>query len=97
MPLVCGRGGEWHTTEAVDVLQPILSKLLIDYTVTTRGVIETMLISDNANVCQTAEEHEGAKLELLLYGRRSETNKQVPSAHSFKVDSRRLKNTPDKS
>ena len=60
-------------------------------------MIETMLVSNDADVCQTTEEHERSKLELLFHRRRCETRKQVASAHSFEVDPGRLENTPDKS
>jgi len=79
------------------VLEPILSKLLIDDAVAARGVIEAVLVGNNADVGQTTEEYERSKLELLFYGRCRETDKQVTSTHSFKVYPGRLENTPNKS
>lgn len=94
--LVGDLSGGWHATEAVDVLEPILSELLVDDAVTARGVIEAVFVSNNADVCQTTEEYERSKLELLFDGRRCETDKQVTSTHSFKADPGRLENTPNK-
>ena len=69
--LVCGYLHDlWHATEAIDVLQPILRKFLIDDAVAARGVVEAMRIGNDANVCQTAEEYQGSKLELLFDWRR---------------------------
>ena len=98
LTLICGDLHDlWHATEAVDVFQPILIKLLVDDAVVARGVVEAVLIGNDADVRQATEEHERPKLELLLNRRRRETCKQVTRAHSFEVDSRRLENTPHKS
>jgi hypothetical protein len=35
-------------------------------------MVETMLVGNNADVCETAEEHEGSKLELLVRSGRRE-------------------------
>jgi len=59
-------------------------------------VIEAMLVSNNADVCEAAKEHERAKLELLLNGRGLEARKQVTSARSLEVDPRRLEDGPYK-
>ena len=60
-------------------------------------MIEAVLVGNDANVCQTTEEHEGSKLELLFNRWRCETCEQVTRAHSFEVDPGRLINTPHKS
>src|SRR5215211_9157056 len=95
--LVCHRCCKRHAAEAVDALHPILSKLRIDNSVTTRGMIEAMLVSNHANVFQTTEEYEGAKLELLFHRRLLEAHKEVASARSFKIDSARLEDAPHES
>ena len=79
------------------MLQPILSKFLIDYAVAARGVVEAVLVSNDADVRQTTEEHERSKLELLFSRRGCETRKQVSRTHSLEVDPCRLENTPNKS
>ena len=60
-------------------------------------MIEAMLVSNDADVRQTTEEHERSKLELLFNGAGCEASKQVARARAFEVDSGRLKNTPHKS
>jgi hypothetical protein len=59
-------------------------------------VIETVLVSNNADVCQTTEENKRSKLELFALRRRLKTCKQIASARSFEVDSACLEDAPDK-
>src|SRR5262249_37855527 len=80
----------------VDVLQPIISKFLVDNTVMARSVIEAMLVSDHANVCQATEEHECSKLELLTFRWCLEVSKEAASAFSFETDPARLEDAPNK-
>src|SRR5215213_1028741 len=56
-----------------------------------------MLVSNNADVCQTTEEHERSKLELLIYRRGLKARKQVTGARSLEADASGLVNGPDKS
>ena len=60
-------------------------------------MIEPVRVSNYADVRQPAEEYERAKLELLFNRSRLEASKQVACARAFEVDSRRLKNAPNKS
>jgi hypothetical protein len=59
--------------------------------VVARRVIEAMLVSNNADVCEATEEHERAKLELLLNRYGLEAQKQVASARSLEVYPARMK------
>src|SRR5690349_7492550 len=54
-----------------------------------------MRVSNNADVFQTAEEHEISKLELLSFGNGFEMRKQVASAFSREVDPTRLEDGPN--
>src|SRR6185437_355278 len=60
-------------------------------------MIEAMLVSNNADVCQVAEEHERPKLKLLFRGRRLEALEQGASTRSLEVDARRVIDGPHKS
>jgi len=60
-----------------------------------RGVIEAMLVSNNANVRQVTEEHERPKLKLVFNRRRLEARKQVASARSLEVDAGRVVDGPN--
>ena len=88
---------ERHAAEAVNVLQPILVKLLIDNSVATRRVVEPMLVRNDADVRQATEEYERSKFELLFNRSGLEASKQVARARTFKVNPARLKNAPHKS
>ena len=63
---------------------------------TPRRMIETMLVSNHADVFQTTEEHESSKLKLLFHRHGLEARKQVASARSLEVDPRRLEDGPYK-
>src|SRR5215216_125715 len=60
-------------------------------------MVEPMLVSDHAHVCQTTEEYECSKLELVVYRSGLEASKQVACARAFEVDPGRLKDAPHKS
>lgn len=62
-----------------------------------RGVVETILVSNHANVRKSTEEHERTKFEVFFFRRRCEAREEIASTDAFKADPRSLKNTPDKS
>src|SRR5688500_13703494 len=57
-------------------------------------MIETMLVSYNADVCEPAEEHERAKFVLFFGCGCCKASEEVASADSFEANSRCLKDAP---
>ena len=64
---------------------------------TTRGMVETLVVSDNPNVGKPVEEDQCAKLELVVRRRRSKACPKRSRAGALKVDSYRLESTPNES
>ena len=62
-----------------------------------RGVVETILVSDDANVRESTKEDERAKLVILFFRRRREASEEIASTYALKANPRSLKNTPNKS
>ncbi len=60
-------------------------------------MIETMLVSNNADVCESVEEYERAKFVLLVRSNRREASKQRAGAAAFEVDAAGVEDTPHKS
>jgi hypothetical protein len=50
-------------------------------------VVEAILIRNNADVCETAEENQRAKLVLLFWRRRFKPRPEVASTRSFEINS----------
>ena len=60
-------------------------------------MIETMLVSYDADVCESTEEYERAEFELLIGSGSFEAGKQRARTAAFEVDAGRIEDTPHKS
>jgi len=60
-------------------------------------VVETVLVGNDADVCEAIEEHERSKLVLLFRCGRRETGKQRAGTAALEVDSGCVEDTPHES
>lgn len=75
-----------NLTETVDPRNPVIVEGRIDDAVMTRGVIETVFVGNNANVCEIAEEDECSKLILFAGSRSCKAAPQSARACAFEIN-----------
>src|SRR5436853_6756484 len=61
-----------HPAKTIDARQPVIVEGRIDYAVVAGRMIETFLISNDANMSETAKENQRSEPELLFLWGRSE-------------------------